>query len=58
MMAVHQYARFTESPKLSHKKAAKRIVKYLIGTKHIGIYTDIDKSKGLVAYTDADFTSI
>ena len=57
MMAVHQCARFTESPKLSHEKAVKRIIKYLIGTKHIRIRAEIDKSKGLVAYADADFAS-
>ena len=55
MMAVHQCARFCESPRLSHEKAVKRIVKYLIGTQHIGIHAQVDKGKGLEAYADSDF---
>ena len=35
--AVHQCARFTHNTKVSHKKAVKRICRYLQGTKEDGI---------------------
>ena len=38
MMAMHQCARFIENQKLSHEKEIQRIIKYLIGTKHIGFH--------------------
>ena len=36
-MAVHQTARFSNSPMLSHKKAVKRLGRYLYHTKKEGI---------------------
>ena len=57
MMAVHQCARFCENPKLSHEKAVKRIIKYLMGTRHIGIQATIDVNLGLVVYADSDFAN-
>ena len=32
-MAVHQCAKYQINPKLSHEKAVKRIVRYLLATK-------------------------
>jgi len=53
--AVHQCARFSQDPKMSHEKAIKRIVRYLKRTKDEGMILDIDKSKGFECYVDADF---
>ena len=36
--AVNQYARFTHNTKASHKKAAKRICRYLQGTHYNGLF--------------------
>ena len=54
-MAVHQAARFTNDPKLSHERAIMRIGKYLQGTKDKGIIFKPDKSRGLECFVDADF---
>jgi len=53
--AVHQCARFCENPKMSHKKAVKRIVRYLKKTKDKGLILSIDDSKGVECWVDADF---
>jgi hypothetical protein len=52
--AVHQCARFSNDPKLSHENAVKRIVKYLITTKDQGIYLQPDKHS-FDCWVDADF---
>ena len=54
-MAVHQCARFSINPKLSHKKAIKRIGRYLLGTKDRGVVFKPDISLGVQCYVDADF---
>ena len=54
-MAVHHCARFSIDPKLSHKKAVKRIGKYLLGTQGRGIVFNPNIKKGLECYVDADF---
>jgi len=54
-MAVHQCARFSINPKLSHEKAVKRIARYLLGNKDRGIQFKPDKTKGIQCYVDADF---
>ena len=53
--AVHQCARFRINPKLSHKRAVHRIVKYLVGTKEKGIVFKPDRNQGIKVYPDADF---
>jgi hypothetical protein len=53
--AVHQCARFSSNPKLSHERAVKRIIRYLKGTKDKGIILRPDQSKGVQCYVDADF---
>ena len=53
--AVHQCARFSEDPKKSHKIAAKRIVRYLHGTRDKGITLRPNKKLGLECYVDTDF---
>ena len=54
-MAVHQCARFSNSPMLIHEKAVKRIAKYTSTTTDRGIVFRPDKTKGLEYYADADF---
>ena len=54
-MATHQCARFNNDPKLSHDRAVKRIVKYLLDTKDKGLIFKPDLSRGLECYVDADF---
>ena len=55
LFAVHNCARFSTDPKLSHEKAIKRIVKYLIGTKDKGIILNPELSKGVECFVDAGF---
>jgi len=54
-MAVHQCARYSVNPKLSHEKAVKRIGRYLLGTQNRGIIFNPNIRKGLECYVDADF---
>ena len=54
-MAVHQCARFSMNPMLSHERAVKRIGRYLLKSNDRGIVYNPDLSKGLECYVDADF---
>jgi Reverse transcriptase (RNA-dependent DNA polymerase) len=53
--AVHQCARFSETPKESHSKAIKHIGRYLLGTRTAGLIYQ-PKHESLVCYCDADFS--
>ncbi len=55
LMPVHQTARFSNDPKLVHEQAITRIGQYLLGTKEKGIKYEINQSKGLECYVNADF---
>ena len=55
LFAVHQCARFSNDPKLSHERAVKRIVRYLKKTRDKRIILTPDKSKGIQCFVDADF---
>ena len=54
-MAVHQCARFSADPKITHEKAVMRIGKYLLGTRNKGIKFYPDNSRGIECFADADF---
>ena len=54
-MAVHQCARFSNSPMLSHERAVKRIAKYLKATKDRGVVYKPDPERGIECYVDVDF---
>ena len=54
-MAVHQCARFTNQPMLSHEQAIKRIDEYLKGTSDQGIVYHPDKTKGIESYVNTYF---
>lgn len=43
VIAVHQCIRCTESLKLPNKKTIERIMKYLIGTNHVGMHVVIEQ---------------
>eukprot|EP00957_Ditylum_brightwellii_P026156 1978734-Ditylum_brightwellii.AAC.1 len=53
-MGVHQCARFTNQPMLSHECALQQIVKYLSTTGHRGIVYYPDPNLGIQRYVEAD----
>ena len=55
--AVHQAARFCQSPRQSHTNAVHRIVHYLIGTKDEGLIFN-PKNEMFECYADADFCGL
>jgi hypothetical protein len=44
-----------ESPKISHWRVGKRILKYIVGTTDYGIWYSNSEDDSLVGYTDSDF---
>ena len=55
MFAVCMCARFQSAPKESHYNATKRILKYLQGTKEVGLWYPGNISLSLTRYSDSDF---
>ena len=55
MYAVSLISRFMEKPKETHWQAAKRILRYVKGTKRYGIFYTISECSDLVGYTDSDW---
>ena len=56
MFVVYLCARFQSSPKESHLKTVKRILKYLKGTTSVGLWYHSHSPIHLVGYSDSDFT--
>ena len=56
MFVVCMCARFQSCPKESYLNAINRILKYLIGTLHLGIWYPRIASFDLISYSDADYT--
>jgi histone deacetylase 1/2 len=56
--AVHNAARFSSDPKVSHSKAMKRIGRYLLGSRDKGIVMRPDPSRSVEVYADADFCGL
>ena len=54
-MPTHQCVRFNNDPKLSHERAVKKIVTYLLDTRDKGIIFRPDLSKGLECFVEVDF---
>ena len=54
-MAVSQVCHFSHSPKQSHAKAVKHILRYLKGTVDKGMIIRPNGTLGLGNYCDADF---
>jgi hypothetical protein len=55
VFVVSFLSRFMQDPKESHLKVAKRIVRYIKGTYHLGIKYYSKHFKSLVGYTDSDW---
>ncbi|XP_017416521.1 uncharacterized mitochondrial protein AtMg00810-like [Vigna angularis] len=55
MHSVCLYARFQSLPKLSHLTVVKRILKYLKGTKNLGLWYPSGSNIFLKGYSDSDF---
>eukprot|EP00253_Pinus_taeda_P016442 PITA_16442 len=53
--AVGLVARFMQTPRESHWKAAKRILRYVRGTIQFGIHYNAEASPLLVGFTDSDW---
>jgi len=50
-------ARYQSDPRESHYNAAKRILKYLQGTKDVGLWYPNNVSLNLTGFSDSDFAS-
>eukprot|EP00253_Pinus_taeda_P007023 PITA_07023 len=55
MFDVSLISRFMERPKEAHWQAAKRILRYVKGTKSFGILYNVSEHSDLVGYTDSDW---
>jgi len=55
MFDVCMYVRFQSAPKESHFNAAKRIMKYLQGTKEFGLWYPCNVSLSLIGFSDSNF---
>ena len=55
MFSVCLCARFQSNPRESHLTAVKRILRYLIGTTHLGLWYPKTSSSQLIGFSDADF---
>ena len=55
MHVVSLISRFMEKPKEAHWQAAKRILRYVKGTKRFGILYTASENSELVGYTDNDW---
>jgi len=55
MFAICMCARFQSAPKESHLNAAKRILKYLQGSKEVGLWYPCNVSLSFIGFSDSDF---
>ena len=55
--SVRAVARFTNRPGVEHWRAVLRILRYLIGTKDLGVTYNMGTSESFVAYADSDYAS-
>ena len=55
MFAVSLISRFMERPKEAHWQAAKRILRYVKGTKRFGILYTTSECSDLIGYTNSDW---
>jgi len=56
MYAVSLISRFMESPTEMHLLAAKRILRYLQGTKDFSLFFKANEKSELIGFTDSDYT--
>ena len=55
MYVVCLLSRFMANPTKLHWQAAKRVLRYLIGTVDLGIFYQKEGNKELMAYTESDY---
>jgi transposase InsO family protein len=55
--AVSFLSQFNHSPTIQHMQAAKRVLRYLNGTKTLGLYYPYGQSLDLVTFSDADYAN-
>ena len=55
--STHQLSKFVHNPSKVHWNAAKKVVRYLINTKKLGIFYPKDNKLILHGYADADFAN-
>ncbi|KAG8640637.1 hypothetical protein MANES_13G070650v8 [Manihot esculenta] len=55
MYAVSLISKFMESPTKMHLLAAKRILRYLQGTKDFGMFFKANEKSELIGFTDSDY---
>eukprot|EP00253_Pinus_taeda_P019337 PITA_19337 len=55
MFVVSLISRFMERPKEAHWQVAKRILRYVKGTKKFGILYTVSECSDLIGYTDSDW---
>jgi hypothetical protein len=55
MFSVCMCARFQASPRESHLKATKRILKYLKHTQYVGLWYPKEAKFELIGYSDSDY---
>ena len=49
-------ARFASNPSMEHIIAIKRVLRYLKGTRHLGITYSYNNDLNIIGYCDADYT--
>jgi hypothetical protein len=57
-VSVHQCARFSVSPKITHTDAVHHVIKYLLGSRDKGLVFKPDLTKSFEVYCDADFCGL
>jgi hypothetical protein len=55
MFSVCKCARYQASPRESHLKAIKRILRYLKGTHDVGLWYPMGSNFELIGYSDSDY---
>jgi hypothetical protein len=55
MFSVRMCARFQSSPRESHLKATKRILRYLKHTQNVGLWYPKGEKFELIGYSDSDY---
>jgi hypothetical protein len=56
MYATHQIANYSSDPRKEHGEAIVYLVRYLKGTRHLGLKFKVNLTKGFECYVDADFS--
>jgi hypothetical protein len=58
MYAMHQIAKYSSDPRISHGKAVLYLICYLKKTRELGLHFKPDPNKGFECYCDADFSGL